>query len=105
MLRWVGSVCILLFYLVSLGEAQTLDPEVYYQLRARHSGKCLDVVGQSSVNGAELQQWDCNANPQANQLWTIQPTGSGTYRLVSALSAKCVDIPFGSTANGVLTQQ
>jgi glucosylceramidase len=25
-----------------------------------NSGKCLDVSGNSTANGAKVQQWDCN---------------------------------------------
>lgn len=25
-----------------------------------HSGKCLDISGNSTANGAKVQQWDCN---------------------------------------------
>jgi hypothetical protein len=32
----------------------------FFKLVARHSGKCLDVPGQSTTNGVQLQQWDCN---------------------------------------------
>ncbi len=31
---------------------------------AQHSGKCLDISGGSTANGALLQQWSCNGAPQ-----------------------------------------
>jgi len=31
-----------------------------YKLIARHSGKCLDVPGQTTELGVQLQQWTCN---------------------------------------------
>jgi hypothetical protein len=37
----------------------------YYNLVARHSGKCLDVADASTVNGARLIQWPCGTG--ANQ--------------------------------------
>jgi hypothetical protein len=36
----------------------------YDKLVARHSGKCLDVPGADTSNGVQLQQWDCDGNPQ-----------------------------------------
>jgi hypothetical protein len=98
-------LCLLSLGLASPGESQTFDPNTYYQLQARHSGKCLDVAGASTANLATMQQWSCNPVPQPNQLWTILPTGSGTFRIVSANSAKCLDIAGASTANGALVQQ
>jgi beta-glucanase (GH16 family) len=42
----------------------------YFKFVARHSGRCLDVPGSSTANGARLQQWDCNG------------TGAQAFRLV-----------------------
>jgi hypothetical protein len=107
-MRWFCyglALCLLSFGLAAPGEAQSLSPNTYYQLQARHSGKCLDVAGNSTLNLATMQQWSCNPVPQPNQLWTVVATGSGTYRIVSANSAKCLDIAGASTANGALVQQ
>ena len=43
----------------------------YFRFVARHSGRCLDVPGSSTANGARLQQWDCNG------------TGAQSFRLVA----------------------
>jgi hypothetical protein len=40
----------------------------YFQLRARHSGKCLDVSGSSTADGADIQQWACAGG--TNQQWS-----------------------------------
>lgn len=37
----------------------------YYNLVARHSGKCLDVLNRSTADGARLIQWPCGTG--ANQ--------------------------------------
>ena len=37
----------------------------YYNLIARHSGKCLDVANVSTADGARLIQWSCGSG--ANQ--------------------------------------
>ena len=42
----------------------------FYELRARHSNKCLDVPGSSIEQGVVLQQWDCNG------------TGAQSFRFV-----------------------
>jgi hypothetical protein len=85
--------------------AQTFDQGVYYQIQAHHSGKCLDVRDVSVSNGGRLQQWDCAAYAQRNQMWTVVPTGSGSYRIVSANSAKCADVINSATTNGTYIQQ
>jgi hypothetical protein len=95
------------FVLPPLVEAQSFNPEIYYQIRARHSNRCLDVPFASFNNGVQLQQYDCNGAPQQNQLWTIVPTvpASGTFRIVSANNAKCVDALNAGTMNLTAIQQ
>ena len=39
----------------------------FYRIRAKHSGKVLDVTGGSRENGARVIQWDQTGG--ANQLW------------------------------------
>ena len=36
----------------------------WFQLRARHSGKCLDLKGPYKENGTPFQQWACKDVPQ-----------------------------------------
>jgi glucosylceramidase len=59
------------------------------------AGKCMDVAGASSANGAAVQLFDCNGT--AAQQWT---------RSGSALQAlgKCLDVTGASTANGAQLQ-
>ena len=40
-----------------------------YQLKARHSGKCLDVS--DTTNGANVRQWTCNGNESQQFLLTL----------------------------------
>jgi dolichyl-phosphate-mannose--protein O-mannosyl transferase len=50
-------------------------------IRAKHSGKVLDVVGISTANGAKIQQWDyLDGN---NQKWTLESVGGGYYKIVA----------------------
>ena len=39
---------------------------------ARHSGKCLDVSGESRNDGGSIVQWSCHGG--ANQTWLLRPT-------------------------------
>ena len=47
----------------------------YYQLKARHSGKCLDVYGRSTADGANMIQWTCNSS-NTNQQFSFTSTSS-----------------------------
>jgi Thaumatin family/Ricin-type beta-trefoil lectin domain len=55
------------------GTNQQWRPEAlgggWFRFRARHSGKCLDVPGQSRTGGVQLQQWDCNGT--VAQAWRL----------------------------------
>jgi hypothetical protein len=105
MSRLLLGICGLLLLTANVSYAQTFNPNVYYQIQPHHSGKCLDVRNVSVSNGGQLQQWDCAAFAQQNQLWTVVPTGTGTFRIVSANSAKCADVINASTTNGTYVQQ
>lgn len=76
----------------------------YYNLYARHSGECLDVIGASLSAGAGIQQYPCLGSGQANQLWRLQPVGSN-YQVISKNSGMCLDLTGANPANGVRLQQ
>lgn len=58
-------------------------------------GKCVDVSGGSTADGAKIQLWTCNNG--ANQQWTVN---GNTLRAFS----KCMTVAGGSTANGTPVQ-
>jgi len=97
------------------GAAAQVPPGDLFQLVAQHSGKCLDVNGDSPDNGAIVQQWVCGGPEKLNQLWSLRPlsgatpgqggTLSGTYTLVAAHSGKCLDVSQVSTADGAAIHQ
>jgi type 1 glutamine amidotransferase len=59
------------------------------------SGKCVDVSGSSSTDGAKIQLWSCHGG--TNQQWTVN---GSTLRALG----KCMGVAGGSTANGALVQ-
>lgn len=69
----------------------------------RNSGRCVDVVNASTVNGAEIIQYDCHSN--ANQQWQLQPVGGGYHQIIAQHSGRCLDVASASTANGARIQQ
>jgi chitosanase len=60
-------------------------------------GKCMDVSGASTANGAKVQLYDCNGTNA--QKWTA--TGG---QLVNTGSGKCLDATGNSSANGTQLQ-
>ncbi len=60
----------------------------------RTLGRCLDIVGNSSANGALVELWDCNGI--GGQNWQQQADGS----LKNPQSGRCLDAPNGASANG-----
>ncbi|MFD9030598.1 RICIN domain-containing protein [Streptomyces sp. NPDC059567] len=68
-----------------------------------HSGKCLEVKGWSTANGAQIGQWDCHAG--ANQQWTMHYAGEYLMTLVNVNSGKCLEIGGWRTDNGAPATQ
>ncbi|MEV4051994.1 non-reducing end alpha-L-arabinofuranosidase family hydrolase [Amycolatopsis sp. NPDC049688] len=83
--------------------AATVDPNAWYVLVNRNSGKALDVSGASTADGAAVQQW--SRHDGANQQWQFVDSGGGYYRLKSKNSGKVLDIDGWSTADGGKVQQ
>jgi hypothetical protein len=61
-----------------------------------YGGKCVDVAGASSANGAAVQLYDCNST--GAQTWTVGSDGT-----LKALG-KCMDVTAAGTANGTKVQ-
>ena len=58
---------------------------------SHNSGKCMDVSGVSTADGASIIQYTC---------------GSGSYYQIKARhSGKCIDVVGSSTADGALLEQ
>jgi aryl-phospho-beta-D-glucosidase BglC (GH1 family) len=68
----------------------------YYQLRARHSGKVIDVS--STANGADVVQR--TAGSATSQQFRVVDTDSGYVKLINRSSGKALDLWGWSTANG-----
>ncbi|WP_306316290.1 MULTISPECIES: family 43 glycosylhydrolase [unclassified Streptomyces] len=74
-----------------------------YTLTNRNSGKCLEVAGSSTAEGANVQQYTCNGS--AGQKWRIEDQGDDTSRLVNAASGKVLDTADCSAADGADLRQ
>lgn len=73
----------------------------YYEIRAMHSHKCLDVPKSSNRDEVEVIQYSCHNTK--NQRWKLieNPSNSGYYEITAMHSGKCLDVPQSSTADGV----
>ncbi|MCL7429631.1 family 43 glycosylhydrolase [Streptomyces sp. YS415] len=74
-----------------------------YTLSNRNSGKCLDVAGGSTADGANVQQWTCNGG--TNQRWRLEDLGDDTHRLVNVGTGKVLDTENCSAADGADLRQ
>lgn len=70
----------------------------YYRVKARHSGKVLDVYNFSTADGANIVQWsDGNGT---NQQFRIADSDSAYVRLINRNSGKALEVQGASTADG-----
>lgn len=73
-------------------------PPGTYELIARHSGKCLDVPGESTADAVPITQYSCHGG--ANQRWRLEPAGDGYVRLIATHSGKALDVYGAWTDDG-----
>ncbi|WP_407653840.1 RICIN domain-containing protein [Archangium lipolyticum] len=74
-----------------------------YRIVNKATGRCVDIAGPSTADGANIHQWACHTG--ASQQWSMEPTDSGYYRFVSRYSGKVLDVAGPSTADGANIHQ
>ena len=72
-------------------------------LKAKHSGRCMDVAGGGKNVGRPVWQFGCN-NSDA-QRWDFVPDGAGFFILKARHSGLCFDVTDSGKGRGVLTWQ
>ncbi|WP_405717980.1 family 43 glycosylhydrolase [Streptomyces sp. NBC_01537] len=82
---------------------ETAATPTAYTITNRNSGKCLDVSGSSTADGADVIQYTCNGG--ANQKWRIEDQANDTSRLVNVATGKVLDTANCGTADGTNLQQ
>jgi glucosylceramidase len=76
----------------------------YYKVVPRYAPALgWDVTGLSTADGALMQLRTHGGGN--NQQWLPQSLGNGVYRFVARHSAKCLDVPGSSTADGARLDQ
>lgn len=74
------------------------DRDTYYKIINKQSGKALDVLDGSKLDGADVIQWEYWGGD--NQQWKLLPAGDGYYYIINKKSAKLVDVNGASADNG-----
>ena len=69
-----------------------------YKIEAIHSGKVLDVTGESMVSGANVQQYEDNGTDA--QRWIIKDNKDGTYSIISKANNLYINVQDNKIANG-----
>jgi endoglucanase len=80
------------------GIGSDFNPNVYYSIVNRNSGKALDVNGSSINNGTSIIQWDYYGGN--NQQWQIVDNGAGYSQILNRNSGKALDINGASLDDG-----
>jgi hypothetical protein len=75
-----------------------INTNVVYEIRARHTGMCLDVSGGSLENITPVIQWPCHGRD--NQKWTFTHVGGGYYHIHAQHSGKSLDVFGGIISQG-----
>ncbi|HEX6343124.1 MAG TPA: RICIN domain-containing protein [Umezawaea sp.] len=76
----------------------------FSRINARdNSAQVLDVADVSTADGGLIHLWTYGGGN--NQQWQAVEQAGGSYRFVSRLSGKCLDVPSASTADSVQLQQ
>lgn len=81
--------------------AEDKEDLAYYKVVAFHSGKVLDVEGDSESNGADVIQYHYKGSVQTgNQKWVFHPLGNEYYKILAQHSDKALTVIGGSDSNG-----
>ncbi|MET3425014.1 hypothetical protein BJ973_004226 [Actinoplanes tereljensis] len=84
---------------VGAGSLPPDNPDQKYEIRALHSGRCLDVFSAGTGENVRVQQWGCSG--VAQQRFTLHVNGGGQAWIEPAhTTGKCLGVPGGPLTNG-----
>src|SRR5262245_38626634 len=75
-----------------------VNTDLIYKIQVVHSGKVLDVSGESRQDGAPVIQWDWHGGP--NQKFRVFHLGAEVYFIMAVHSGKVLDVRGVSKDNG-----
>jgi len=103
-LKSEDDICGMRFYFTVTGDTTTsTSVSGTSELKASSAYKCMDVVGVSASDGAQIQQYSCNGTG-ANQKFSIEAVGT-SYRLKANNSGKCLGVTNNASNDGALLEQ
>ncbi|MES2819344.1 MAG: RICIN domain-containing protein [Pseudomonadota bacterium] len=76
---------------------QTVVTNGTYLVKAKHSGKCMDVTGALLENRSNIHQWSCHTGD--NQRWTFTQNPEGYFEVKAKHSGKCMDVSLSEARN------
>jgi hypothetical protein len=82
---------------------ETAATPASYRIVNRNSGKCLEIAGGSSADGASARQSACTG--ASNQRWRFEDLADDTSRVVNVGSGKVLDVADCATADGADIRQ
>lgn len=85
------------------GGGTVIQPGVFYQLVAAHSGKAIDIEQASTQPGARAIQWTSHSGQ--NQQFQFVSSGGGFYRIVARHSGLVLDAWNSNPNNGAEIRQ
>jgi DNA-binding beta-propeller fold protein YncE len=96
-MQWKAPMAVLMLAL--LPETASAAFSGYYRILVRHSGKALNVTGNSTADGADVVQWPA-PSAQTNDQWELVDVGSGYHRITARHSGKALNVTGAGTADG-----
>ncbi|MGG7569543.1 RICIN domain-containing protein [Streptomyces sirii] len=79
---------------LALSSAPVAHAATYYQLVARHSGKCVTVPNGNMGHDVPVEQWTCRG--EADQQFGVDHLDHGEYAIKARHSGKCLDVEWAS---------
>jgi hypothetical protein len=90
----------------SSSEADSFHMYDGVQLVNKNSGKCMDIEGASTENGAHVMHGECHSYWPPNQIFSQVPVEGGSFlQLQARHSGRCVDVAGASTDDQALVHQ
>jgi len=81
----------------TLQSSLTVPPPTFGVI-GQQSGRALDVYAQGTADGSAVDIWDWNEG--GNQLWSIEPSGTGYYVLYGVQSGRALEVASQDTSDG-----
>jgi hypothetical protein len=82
----------------SIKVERLLDPQKWYYLIVKHTGKVLNIAGASTDNGGNAIQYQKSVSD--NSLWRFEDAGDGYYYIIAKHSGRALQVNGGNKEDG-----